>query len=79
MPRRDTIVYSMRDSRGRVQKYGVTNSPARRERENRGEGVRGTLRPESRRMTRKSALRVERRRINGYRSRVGRRPPRNRM
>lgn len=79
MAKRDTTVYTMRGKYGRIQKYGVTNDPIRREAENRRDGVRGALRPEGPKRTRESALREERRRINQFRDRTGRRPPRNRM
>ena len=77
MPKRNTYRYTMR-YRNRIQEYGVTNNPTRRVRENRREGVRGGMRIEGPRVTRRSALSWERRRITTYRRLVGRRPPRNR-
>ena len=76
--RRRTFRYTMR-SGGRVQKYGVTNNPTRRASENRRAGVRGQMRIEGPPVTRRSALGWERARIRGYRDRMGRRPPRNRL
>ena len=79
MARRDTARYTIRDSRGRIQKFGITNRPARRARENARDGVKGKMRIEGPRVTRDYALKWERRKINNFRARMGRQPPRNRL
>ena len=79
MARRNTSRYTVRDSRGRIQKFGITNNPARRARENARDGVRGQMRIEGPRVTRDFALKWERRKINNFRDRTGRRPGRNRL
>ena len=79
MARRNTSRYTVRDSRGRIKKFGITSNPVRRARENARDGVRGQMRIEGPRVTRDSALRWERRKINAFRDRMGRRPPRNRI
>ena len=75
-----TVVYSIYNSRGKRKYVGTTNNPERRAAQHARSGrlTRGDkLGVESRRMSRKSAERLEARKIQGYRRRTGRLPKQN--
>ena len=74
------VVYSIYDSRGNRTYVGTTNNPGRRATEHARSGKltkRGKFVVESKRTARKSAERLEARKIQGYRSRTGRLPKHN--
>ncbi len=72
--RRDTHTYTMRDARGRVVKYGITNSPFFRWVENFLDGNGVSMEITSPRLTRQTARRRERSKIVWYQRRFGRKP-----
>ena len=78
MAKRDTFLYTMR-SGNTIQKFGITNNPERRERENHSAGVPGVMRLEGSARTRRSALNLEGNKIVSYRQRNGRLPQHNKF
>lgn len=78
MAKRDTFTYTMR-SGNRINKFGVTNNPGRRERENRNAGVPGQMRIEGSARTRRSAFNWEHNKLVDYQQRNGRLPRYNRF
>ena len=76
MAKRDTARYTQRAG-NRIEKFGITNDPARRAPENTNEGVPGVMRQEGPLVTRKSAQDWETRKINQYEQRNGKPPPHN--
>ena len=71
-------VYRMLDRRGRTVKFGITNNPRRRARENARDGLGSTLQVVSKKLPRQRAKGLERGLIRGFRSNHGRKPPGNR-
>ena len=71
---RTTYNYTMKDTSGRVAKYGVTNNPYRRATENARDGFGTTMEITGPRVTRRTALRRESSKISRYESRYGRKP-----
>ena len=71
---RNVYNYKMLNRRGRVVKYGITNSPVERALENIGDGLGAFMQVTGGPATRKTARQRERSKIKGYRSRYGRRP-----
>ena len=59
--------YALRDRKGRIKYYGVTNSPSRRAAEHKQDGKRGKLKVETRPMSRAYARRWEARKLAVYR------------
>ena len=66
-PRRNVRGYTLRGRNGRVNYVGVTNNPRRRASEHRTEGKSGTMRVETRPMSREFARSWEKRRLATYR------------
>lgn len=79
MSRRSITRYTMRGSGNRINKFGVTGNPARREGENRRAGNGKSMRIEGPKVTKQSALNWERQKIENYQRRNGRRPPGNKV
>ena len=79
MQRRSITRYTMRGKGGRINKFGITSNPARREGENRRAGNDKTMRIEGPKVTKQSALNWERGKIESYQNRNGRRPPGNKV
>lgn len=79
MQKRNTTRYTMRGKGNRINKFGITNNPTRREGENRSAGNGRTMRAEGPKVTRQSALGWERQKIEDYQRRNGRRPPGNKV
>lgn len=78
--RRDTVAYSIYDRNDRRTYIGTTNNPRRRASEHVESGKLppgGKLVVESSKMTRKSAEKLEGRKIRGYRNRTGKLPKSN--
>ena len=77
--RRDTAVYTLRGSKGEITYVGSSNDLDRRANEHGRSGKSGTMRKESRRMTREGARRREAERLATYRrNHGGKNPPQNR-
>ena len=75
---RNTVRYTMRN-RNRIVKFGVTGDPKRRESENIANGLGTSMRIEGPRVTEKTAGDWERRKIDAYAARNGRKPPGNKV
>ncbi len=78
--RRDTVAYSIYDRNNKRTYIGTTNNPRRRASEHAKSGklrAGGKLVVESSKMTRKSAEKLEGRKIRGYRNRTGKLPKNN--
>ena len=71
--------YSLRGRNGRINYVGVTNNPGRRATEHKQSGKRGSMKVETRGMSREAAQRWEARRLDTYRrNHEGKNPPSNR-
>ena len=76
---RNTRRYTMRTG-NRIQKFGITSqTPEQRESQNRNDGTPGKMRIEGPAVTRDSALKWERSKVENYRKRNGRMPPPNKV
>ena len=70
--------YTLRGRNGRINYVGVTNKPPRRSAEHKQDGKRGSMRVETRPMSRQAAQRWESRRLNTFRrNHGGKNPPFN--
>ena len=69
--------YTLRGRRGRVNYVGITNNPARRHGEHKQEGKPGSLKIETRPMSRSAARRWEGARLAAYRRNHGGNNPRH--
>lgn len=77
--RRDTAVYTLRGSKGEITYVGSSNNLDRRADEHGRSGKSGSMRKETRRMTRAGARRREAERLDTYRkNHGGKNPPHNR-
>ena len=79
-PQSKAVVYSIYNSRGKRTYVGMTNNPGRRAAQHARSGKLtggGELVVESGRMPRRSAERLEAKKIQGYRSRTGQLPKHN--
>ena len=71
--------YSLRGRNGGINYVGVTNNPGRRATEHKHSGKRGSMKVETRGMSREAAQRWEARRLDTYRrNHGGKNPPSNR-
>ena len=71
--------YTLRGRNGRINYVGVSNNPTRRAAEHKQDGKRGSMKVETRAMSREAAQRWESRRLNTFRrNHRGKNPPFNR-
>lgn len=73
------MIKSAESGRGQIVKYGVTNDPGRRERENIGDGLGDRLEVVACHKTREDAKAHERNLIQGFERRNNERPPGNKQ